>query len=163
MKKHTASRLERDQPCRKKKGSRGQGMQYARTASPSEESTWTVRRTRASWRILWQEVPQVHPEVSGVRATTRGSFATEEIVLNTAPATLNQRVTPSRATVMGTSKFGRGHKLFLYHAREQSSSPQSGSKGACQKGYRGKGAPQQRQSEGAATEGSTCRSSAEAG
>jgi hypothetical protein len=45
------------------------------------------RQTHAltSGRLMWQEVPQVRLEVSGVRATTRGSFATEEIVLNTAP------------------------------------------------------------------------------
>jgi hypothetical protein len=46
-------------------------------------------------RLMWQEVPQVSREVSGVRATTWGSFATEEIVLNTAPMTCNQCVTPS--------------------------------------------------------------------
>jgi hypothetical protein len=51
----------------------------------------------AGGRLRWQEVPQIRPEVSGVRATTRGSFATEEIVLNTAPTALNQRVSPSRA------------------------------------------------------------------
>jgi hypothetical protein len=51
---------------------------------------------RVSGRVRWQDVPQVRPEVSGVPASTRGSFATEEIVLNTAPTTLNQRVTPSR-------------------------------------------------------------------
>jgi hypothetical protein len=42
-----------------------------------------------------QEVSQVRPEVSEVRATTHVSFAIEEIVLNTAPTTYNQCVTPS--------------------------------------------------------------------
>jgi hypothetical protein len=51
----------------------------------------------ASGRLMRQEVPQDRPEVRGVRATTRGSFATEEIVLNTAPTAFNQRVPPSRA------------------------------------------------------------------
>jgi hypothetical protein len=51
----------------------------------------------ASGRLMRREVPQVRPEVSGVRATARGSFETEEIVLNTAPTAVNQRVTPSRA------------------------------------------------------------------
>jgi hypothetical protein len=51
----------------------------------------------ASVRLRRQEVPQVRPEVSGVLATTRGSFATEEIVLNTAPTAPNQRASPSRA------------------------------------------------------------------
>jgi hypothetical protein len=57
------------------------------------------RQTHAlsSGRLMWQEVPQVRPEVSGVWATTQGSFATEEIVLNTAPMTFNQGVTPSCA------------------------------------------------------------------
>jgi hypothetical protein len=36
---HTASRREREQPCRKEKGSRSQGMQWARTESASKEST----------------------------------------------------------------------------------------------------------------------------
>jgi hypothetical protein len=36
---HTASRREREQPCRKAKGSRSQGMQCARTESASKEST----------------------------------------------------------------------------------------------------------------------------
>jgi hypothetical protein len=44
-----------------------------------------------------QEVPQVSPEILVVRATMRGSFATDQVVLNTAPTTLNQRVTPSGA------------------------------------------------------------------
>jgi hypothetical protein len=53
------------------------------------------------------------PEVIGVRATTRGSFATEEIVRSTASTAFNQRVPPSharRGTVMDPSQFGRGHK-----------------------------------------------------
>jgi hypothetical protein len=36
---HTASRRERGQPCRKKKGFKSQGMQSAQTASASKEST----------------------------------------------------------------------------------------------------------------------------
>jgi hypothetical protein len=44
-----------------------------------------------------QEAPQVRPEVIWVRAFTWGSFATEGIVLNTAPTAFNQRVPPSRA------------------------------------------------------------------
>jgi hypothetical protein len=55
----------------------------------------------ANGQLMRQEVPQVRPEVCGDRATTRGSLATEEIVLNTAPTTFNQRVTPSCS--------GRGH------------------------------------------------------
>jgi hypothetical protein len=51
----------------------------------------------ASGRRMRQDVPQVRPEVSGVRANTRGGFAAKEIVLNTAPTTLKQRVTRSRA------------------------------------------------------------------
>jgi hypothetical protein len=34
-------------------------------------------RVLASGRLMRQEVPQVRPEVGGVRATTRGSFSTE--------------------------------------------------------------------------------------
>jgi hypothetical protein len=41
------------------------------------------------------------------------------------------------------------------NAWEQSPSPQSGIKGVCLRGHRGKGTPQQRQSAGAATVGST--------
>jgi hypothetical protein len=52
---------------------------------------------QTSGRLRRQEVAKVCPEVSGVRATALGSFATEEIVLNTAPTALNQRVSPSRA------------------------------------------------------------------
>jgi hypothetical protein len=52
----------------------------------------------ASGRLMRQELPEFRPEVSGVRTTTWGSFATEEIALNTAPTTFNQRVTPSRAS-----------------------------------------------------------------
>jgi hypothetical protein len=51
----------------------------------------------ASGRLMRREVPQVHPDVSGVPATTRGSFATEDIVLNTAPTAFNQCAAPSRA------------------------------------------------------------------
>jgi hypothetical protein len=52
------------------------------------------RRTHAfaSVRLRQQEVPEARPEVSRVRATTRGSFATEEIVLNTAPTAFNQMI-----------------------------------------------------------------------
>jgi hypothetical protein len=53
--------------------------------------------TFASGRLILQEVPQVSPEVSGVRAATRGSFATEEIMLNTTPTAFNRRVPPSCA------------------------------------------------------------------
>jgi hypothetical protein len=54
-------------------------------------------QARGSWRLRRQKVPQVCSEVSRVRTTTKGSFATEQIVLDTAPTTFNQRVTPSRA------------------------------------------------------------------
>jgi hypothetical protein len=66
----------------------------------------------ASGRRMRQEVPQVRPEVRGVRATTGGSFTTEEIVLNTARRSINVRTpaVPGGGTVMGTSQFGRGHK-----------------------------------------------------
>jgi hypothetical protein len=77
----------------------------------------------ASGQLMRQEVPQVRPEVSEVRATTGGSFATEEIVLHTAPTTFNQRVTSSnvgRAARMnhgdieqgGTMGRGKGHLYF---------------------------------------------------
>jgi hypothetical protein len=41
---HTASRLERGQPCRKKKRSKSQGTQCARTESASKESILSARR-----------------------------------------------------------------------------------------------------------------------
>jgi hypothetical protein len=81
-------------------GERIQEPGYAvRTNRVRSKGVNMKRQTHAlsSERLMWQEVPQVRPEVSGVRATTRGSFATEEIVLNTAPTTFNQRVTPSRS------------------------------------------------------------------
>jgi hypothetical protein len=53
--------------------------------------------TFVSGRLMRQKVSQVCPEVSGVRTTTWGGFAAEEIVLNTAPTTFNQLVTPSRS------------------------------------------------------------------
>jgi hypothetical protein len=43
----TASRREQEQPCRKERGSRSQGMQCARTKSASKESTCSARRTRS--------------------------------------------------------------------------------------------------------------------
>jgi hypothetical protein len=49
--------------------------------------------TLASRRLKRQEVRQVRIMAGGDRATTRGSFATEEIVLNTVPMTFNQSVT----------------------------------------------------------------------
>jgi hypothetical protein len=67
----------------------------------------------ASWRLMRQEVPQVRPEVSGVRAGTRRSFATEEKVLNTAPTAFNQRKPPSRA------RQGNGDGHFTVYARTQ--------------------------------------------
>jgi hypothetical protein len=43
----------------------------------------------ASGWLMRQEIPQVRPKVSGDRATKRGSFAADEIALNTAPTTFN--------------------------------------------------------------------------
>jgi hypothetical protein len=48
----------------------------------------------ASGRVMRQEVPQVRSEAIGHRAPTRGSFASEERMLDTAPTTFNQRVNP---------------------------------------------------------------------
>jgi hypothetical protein len=82
----------------------------------------------ASVRLRRQEVPEVRPEVSGVRATTRGSFATEEIVLNTAPTALNQRVPPSRArwghgdghlTVWSWTQTMHGNRVPVYRVAER--------------------------------------------
>jgi hypothetical protein len=67
----------------------------------------------ASERLVRPEVPQVQPEVSGIRANTWRSFATEEIVLNTAPTTFNRRVTPSRAR----RGHGDGHLTVYMHGR----------------------------------------------
>jgi hypothetical protein len=72
-----------------------------------------LTHTLPSGRIMWQEVPQVRPEVSGVRAITRRSFATEEVVLNAAPTTFNQRVTPSR------SRWGDGNGHLAVWSRTQ--------------------------------------------
>jgi hypothetical protein len=77
----------------------------------------------AGGRLMRQEVPQVRPEVSAVRATTRGSIAAEEIVLNTAPTTFNQRVPPSRArrghgdrhlTVWPRTQAMHGNRVTVY-------------------------------------------------
>jgi hypothetical protein len=94
---HTASRLEWEQPCRREKGCRSQGMQCARIAS--KESTCPHGQTTncASCRLTRQEVPQVRPEVIEVGETMRGSFATEEIVPNTAPTPFDKGVIHSRA------------------------------------------------------------------
>jgi hypothetical protein len=53
--------------------------------------------TRASRCGRRQEVPQVRPEISRVGATKQRSLATEQTMLNAAPTTLRQSITPSRS------------------------------------------------------------------
>jgi hypothetical protein len=63
--------------------------------------------TRASRCCRRQKTPQVCPEIRRIRVTQRRSLATEAIVLNAAPKTLSQSVTPAvpgGGMVMGTSQ-----------------------------------------------------------
>jgi hypothetical protein len=46
---------------------------------------------RAGCRLRGQKIQEFGSEISLVRTTKRGSFATEEKMLNTAPTTLEQR------------------------------------------------------------------------
>jgi hypothetical protein len=97
-------------------GSRSQGPGLAMRANRIRIERVHIKRKAhelASRRIRRKEVPQVRPEVIGVRTTTRGSCATEEVVLNTGPMTLEQRVTPTlarRGHRDGDLTVGRGRK-----------------------------------------------------
>jgi hypothetical protein len=84
-----------------------------------------------------------------VRATTRGSFATEEIVPNTAPTALNQRVSPSRA------RRRHGDEHLTVRSRTQLYKPCTGTETEWQKGS----LPERTQRKGNTTAALECRSS----
>jgi hypothetical protein len=82
-------------------------MLCARMEPASKESTLSARSMRA--RACASGGKRSHRSTQrsgGVRATTRGSFTTEQTVLSTVPTTFNQCITPDvpgRGTVMRTS------------------------------------------------------------
>jgi hypothetical protein len=69
----------------------------------------------ASRRLLRQEVPQVRPEVSRVRAATWESCATEEIVLVTAPTTFSD----GHLTVWPRTQTMHGNRVPVYRVAER--------------------------------------------
>jgi hypothetical protein len=106
----------------------------------------------ARGRLMQQEVPQVQPQISGVQAATRRSFAAEETLLKTAPTPFIQRVTLSSAR----RGHGDGHLTVWLRTQAVHWNRVPVHRVAVRKlarEDRGKGTPQQRQSAVAAREG----------